>query len=249
MDAPLPERGGAGLPGFPERIHPALSGLFWFGLKMSFILFVYIWLRGTFPRYRYDQLMRLGWKWLIPLSMANVLATGLVMLLVAQCRRLTPEASDGKRRRSSEVPPLRAGAGNEGDSEEPVPSAHHGGVSEGDSQLAPRFRGVPRLRRDPEKGEELCIACLLCEQICPDDCISIVSEKKPDGKGKHLSRSSSITSAAASAGCAWTPARPSRSPPSTCPTTTSWPDYSREEFITAQGAAGRRHDPLKKYEK
>jgi len=50
--------------------------------------------------------------------------------------------------------------------------------------LAPRFRGVPRLRRDPGNGEELCIGCLLCEQICPDDCISIVVQKRPIGKGK-----------------------------------------------------------------
>ncbi len=50
--------------------------------------------------------------------------------------------------------------------------------------LAPRFRGAPRLRRDPETGEELCVGCLLCEQICPDDCISIVVDKRPSGKGK-----------------------------------------------------------------
>jgi NADH-quinone oxidoreductase subunit H len=42
---------------------------------------VYIWLRGTFPRYRYDQLMRLGWKWLLPLSLANILATGLILVM------------------------------------------------------------------------------------------------------------------------------------------------------------------------
>ena len=53
-------------------------------------------------------------------------------------------------------------------------------------EYAPRFRGVPRLRRDPETAEELCISCLLCEAICPTECISIVSEKKPDGKGKQL---------------------------------------------------------------
>ena len=50
--------------------------------------------------------------------------------------------------------------------------------------LAPRFRGVPRLRRDPETSEALCVGCLLCEQICPDDCISIVVDKRPSGKGK-----------------------------------------------------------------
>ena len=50
--------------------------------------------------------------------------------------------------------------------------------------LAPRFRGLPRLRYNPDNGEELCVGCLLCEQICPDDCISIVVQKRPTGKGK-----------------------------------------------------------------
>ena len=53
-------------------------------------------------------------------------------------------------------------------------------------ELSPRFRGVPRLRYHPETSEELCIACHLCETVCPDSCIHIVSEKKPDGKGKRL---------------------------------------------------------------
>lgn len=52
--------------------------------------------------------------------------------------------------------------------------------------LKPRFRGVPRLRFDPESGEELCISCLMCEQICPDDCIKIEWEKDPNGKGRIL---------------------------------------------------------------
>jgi NADH-quinone oxidoreductase subunit H len=60
---------------------PTISGAFWFTLKMSFFLFMYIWFRGTYPRYRYDQLMNLGWKWLIPLSVANVVVTGLVIVL------------------------------------------------------------------------------------------------------------------------------------------------------------------------
>lgn len=52
----------------------------WFLLKVAALLYVYIWLRGTFPRYRYDQVMSLNWKSLIPLAIANVLLTGLVML-------------------------------------------------------------------------------------------------------------------------------------------------------------------------
>ena len=51
-------------------------------LLMIFVfLFVYIWFRGTFPRYRFDQLMDLGWKWLIPLALFNVFMTGLVKIL------------------------------------------------------------------------------------------------------------------------------------------------------------------------
>jgi NADH-quinone oxidoreductase subunit H len=60
---------------------PVVSGAFWFFFKISVFLFVYIWLRGTYPRYRYDQLMALGWKWLIPLSVANVIVTGLAIVI------------------------------------------------------------------------------------------------------------------------------------------------------------------------
>ncbi|MGH9533588.1 MAG: NADH-quinone oxidoreductase subunit NuoH [Terriglobales bacterium] len=51
----------------------------WFGLKVAFFLFVYIWVRGTLPRFRYDQLMGLGWKFLVPLALANIVVTGAVL--------------------------------------------------------------------------------------------------------------------------------------------------------------------------
>jgi NADH-quinone oxidoreductase subunit H len=54
--------------------------LVWFVLKVSGFLFVYMWFRGTFPRYRFDQLMALGWKWLIPLSIVNVLLVAVAAL-------------------------------------------------------------------------------------------------------------------------------------------------------------------------
>jgi len=59
-----------------------LVGVFWFVAKLTVFLFAYIWFRGTFPRYRFDQLMDLGWKWLIPLALLNLFFTGLVKLLV-----------------------------------------------------------------------------------------------------------------------------------------------------------------------
>ena len=54
----------------PFDIYPlnVVPGIFWFTIKIIFILFLFIWVRGTFPRYRYDQLMRLGWKVFLPLS-------------------------------------------------------------------------------------------------------------------------------------------------------------------------------------
>jgi NADH-quinone oxidoreductase subunit H len=75
---------GGWLPPFPHWF-PALGvipGPIWFFLKMFLFLFAYIWFRGTFPRYRFDQLMDLGWKWMIPLALANIFVTGLVLLWV-----------------------------------------------------------------------------------------------------------------------------------------------------------------------
>ena len=54
-----------------------LPGPVWFLLKVSFFIWVFMWLRFTFPRYRYDQLMTIGWKVLLPLSLANILISGI----------------------------------------------------------------------------------------------------------------------------------------------------------------------------
>ncbi len=52
--------------------------------KLCFFIFFYMWVRWTIPRFRYDQLMKLGWKMLIPLAIANIVITGLVILLADQ---------------------------------------------------------------------------------------------------------------------------------------------------------------------
>jgi NADH-quinone oxidoreductase subunit H len=52
----------------------------WYFVKVMAFIFVYMWFRGTFPRYRFDQLMAVGWKWLLPLSLANVAIVALLVL-------------------------------------------------------------------------------------------------------------------------------------------------------------------------
>ena len=58
-----------------------IIGLFWFVLKLAVMVYLFIWYRGTFPRFRYDQLMDVGWKWLIPISMGSLIVNGAVQLL------------------------------------------------------------------------------------------------------------------------------------------------------------------------
>ncbi|HUT48054.1 MAG TPA: NADH-quinone oxidoreductase subunit NuoH [Alphaproteobacteria bacterium] len=57
-----------------------IPGPIWFALKITFCLFVFLWVRATFPRYRYDQLMRLGWKVFLPVSLAAVVIVGGVLM-------------------------------------------------------------------------------------------------------------------------------------------------------------------------
>ncbi len=59
-----------------------LVGLVVFSVKMAVLLYIYFWLRWTFPRYRYDQLMDLGWKWMIPASLINIAVTALSIFTV-----------------------------------------------------------------------------------------------------------------------------------------------------------------------
>jgi NADH-quinone oxidoreductase subunit H len=59
---------------------PEWLGWIWFLVKLSFLLFFYLWMRWTLPRYRYDQLMEFGWKWLLPASVVNLLVTAAVVI-------------------------------------------------------------------------------------------------------------------------------------------------------------------------
>jgi NADH-quinone oxidoreductase subunit H len=62
-------------------VNAAAIGVFWFLLKVGVIVYLMIWFRGTFPRYRYDQLMDIGWKYMIPVGMAAVLVNAVLGML------------------------------------------------------------------------------------------------------------------------------------------------------------------------
>jgi NADH-quinone oxidoreductase subunit H len=61
---------------------PIFPGPHWLIVKVIFFMVMYIWIRATFPRVRYDQLMDMGWKVLFPLALANVLVTGIILYLI-----------------------------------------------------------------------------------------------------------------------------------------------------------------------
>ena len=71
---------GGWLPPFDVAPFTWIPGPIWFALKVSGLLFIFLWVRATFPRYRYDQLMRLGWKVFLPISLAAVVIVAGVLL-------------------------------------------------------------------------------------------------------------------------------------------------------------------------
>lgn len=71
---------GGWLPLFNFAIFYWIPGSFWFGLKIIIFLFLFVWVRAAYPRYRYDQLMRLGWKVLLPLSLGWVVLVAGILI-------------------------------------------------------------------------------------------------------------------------------------------------------------------------
>ncbi|MFZ3138803.1 MAG: NADH-quinone oxidoreductase subunit NuoH [Thermodesulfovibrionales bacterium] len=77
--------GGWTLPWYITQVVPFINyvpGIVWFLMKVYAFIFFYYWVRATLPRYRYDQVMGIGWKILIPVALANILVTGLVKIII-----------------------------------------------------------------------------------------------------------------------------------------------------------------------
>ena len=68
----------------PSGVLQGIHGAFWFMAKVFAYLYAFLWIRFTFPRYRFDQLMRLGWRFLIPLALVNVIGVGVAIVLRQQ---------------------------------------------------------------------------------------------------------------------------------------------------------------------
>lgn len=77
--------GGWTLPWYITQVVPFINyvpGIVWFLMKVYACFFFFYWIRATLPRYRYDQVMAIGWKILIPVALANILVTGLVKIII-----------------------------------------------------------------------------------------------------------------------------------------------------------------------
>jgi NADH-quinone oxidoreductase subunit H len=72
--------GGVGLILLAPPVRDRVQDIFWFVFKIACFMYMYIWYRATWPRYRFDQLMKLGWKILLPLGLAVLLLTGVIGL-------------------------------------------------------------------------------------------------------------------------------------------------------------------------
>jgi len=62
-------------------VNAAAIGVFWFLFKVALVIYLLIWFRGTFPRFRYDQLMNIGWKYMIPIGMGALMVNALLGMI------------------------------------------------------------------------------------------------------------------------------------------------------------------------
>jgi len=72
-----------GLALFMPPVRDRIQDIYWFAIKVAAFMYLYIWYRGTFPRYRFDQLMRVGWKVLLPIGLGVLIVTGILGVVLS----------------------------------------------------------------------------------------------------------------------------------------------------------------------
>ena len=128
----------------PDDWFVAQPGFFWLFLKTCFFLFVFLWVRATFPRYRYDQIMRLGWKVLIPVTLVWI---GVEAVLAWLRRRTVGALRPMMKRIGSDLPhavPDRAAGRAVGDAAQLLPPQDHAALPGGED---PAIAALPRTAR------------------------------------------------------------------------------------------------------
>jgi NADH-quinone oxidoreductase subunit H len=160
-------------------------------VKMLFFVFLFIWVRATLPRLRYDQLMSLGWKVFLPLATLNALVTAILVVVLSMPERWTPgddviavqrapspsPAGGAYRAFGATLKGLRTTLGRFVEKPQTIQ------YPEEKTPVFPRFRGRHKLHRFEDTGLEKCVGCSLCAAACPADCIRVVAaENTPENR-------------------------------------------------------------------
>lgn len=155
-----------------------VPGIIWFVLKAFFLFFLFAMAKAIVPRYRYDQLMRLGWKVFLPISIAMVVIVAAVLQFGGSPRHEAVMSVTSTARSLLLAEFAQAFVLAMRYFFKPKPTLNYPFEK---GPISPRFRGEHALRRYPN-GEERCIACKLCEAICPAQAITIeAGPRRNDG--------------------------------------------------------------------
>ena len=170
-------------PGFLDPI--------WMLLKIFALVFFFIWVRATLPRLRYDQLMSLGWKVLLPLATLNVLVTAVLVVVDVSARFPYLKDQDVVEVQRGPEPGGAGGAyrafgetlrGLKTTMARLVEGPMTIQYPEEKTPVYPRFRGRHKLHKFEDTGLEKCVGCSLCAAACPADCIRVVAAENIPGE-------------------------------------------------------------------
>ena len=162
---------------YPINIIPAPV---WMILKILFLFLLFALIKAIVPRYRYDQLMRLGWKIFLPFSLIYLVLTASFCFILINYQK---GIFNGSIRIFKTIFLVEFISGLYMAIKELFKKSKTINYPFEKGPISPRMRGEHALRRYPN-GEERCIACKLCEAVCPAQAITIESTERADGSRK-----------------------------------------------------------------